>query len=328
MLASCERLWIGEGLLLLTSENQKTSQLRHQSKQPPRWTLGQSETLALRAAFLPGAQAVNAWHEFSARYDFDDLFPASSELLPIVYSNLSKQGWSGSGVGKVQGLQRKNWYANQLLLKDLALYIKHLTESGIEPLIVKNAALALQYYEHPGLRNIRDFDLIVRRRDFSCALRILGEFGLKQLQQDRHGRYLNLQSAVIDVAMPGQERMFWNSASAIDVLGSSALVLSRADQLFYTLLNRRSYGAAASMWIADVLTIAGTIRDTDSVLHRVHDHRIAGPIKHALGLLVQAFPEGSNSSIVEKLFSLEVSTWEKVQRHLWAVFLRSLKVNP
>jgi hypothetical protein len=290
--------------------------------------LGQSESLALRAAFLQDARAIKAWHEFSARYDFDDLFPSSSELLPIVYSNLAKQGWSGPGVGKVQGLQRKIWYSNQLLLKDLALYIKHLAESGIEPMLAKNAALALQYYEHPGLRNIRDFDLVVRRRDFSRTLRILEDFGLRQLQQDIQGRYLNLQSKVIDVALPGQENKFWNSASRIMVLDSPAIALSRPDQLFYTILNKRSYGASISMWIADVLTVAGTIRDTESVVNLVHKHRIVGPIKHSVDLLLQAFPEGSDSPVIEKLRSLEVSTWEKLQRHLWASVAKRFKADP
>jgi hypothetical protein len=315
--------------LLLTKEtHRQTSQPRHESRQPPRWSLGQSETLALRAAFLQGARAVAAWQEFSARYDFDDLFPASSELLPIVYANLAKQGWSGAGFGKVQGLQRKIWYGNQLLLKNLALYIKHLEDSGIEPMLAKNSALALQYYEHPGLRNIRDFDLVVRRRDFGRTLRILEDFGLRQLQQDSQGRYLNLQSEVIDVALPGQEKRFWNSASRIMVLDSPALALSRPDQLFYTILNKRSYGASISMWIADVLTIAGTIRDTEAVLSRVHNHRIAGPIKHSIGLLLQAFPEGAESPIIEKLQSLEVSNWEKLQRRLWASVAKSFKADP
>ena len=311
--------------MLLTKEIRNTTLERHESQRPPRSSLGQSETLALRAAFLQGAQAVEAWHEFIARYDFDDLFPASTELLPIVYHNLSKQGCTGQGFGKVQGIQRKIWYSNQLLLKDLAVYLKALFDANIEVMLVKNCALSLQYYEHPGLRNIRDFDLVVRRKNFDRALRVLEGFGLRQLQLDSRNRYLNLQGTVLDLATPGQEEKFWNSASEIQVLGSQATALARIDQLFHTFLNRRSYGASASIWVADVLTVAGTIRDAESVVDRVHFHRLAGPIKHSAMQLLQAFPEGAEATVIQKLVSLDVSIWEKFERHLWAALVKEFK---
>ncbi|HET9481621.1 MAG TPA: nucleotidyltransferase family protein [Candidatus Polarisedimenticolia bacterium] len=57
--------------------------------------------------------------------------------------------------------------------RELARLLESLGERGIEPILLKGAALACTVYDEPGLRTMKDFDLLVREEEMPAAVETL-----------------------------------------------------------------------------------------------------------------------------------------------------------
>src|SRR5580700_5512787 len=88
----------GSLVLLWRGVSMRTVQLRDQ------------DLLALEAALFPGS-ALSAWMHFKDRYEVDDLYPPSIELLPLIQHTLTNRCnvHDEPLFRKVAGVQRKNW---------------------------------------------------------------------------------------------------------------------------------------------------------------------------------------------------------------------------
>lgn len=69
--------------------------------------------------------------------------------------------------------------------RELARVLAALAEAGVEPLLIKGAALAYQIYPAPALRSRQDADLLVRESDLSATLGVLAACGYREAQKDR-----------------------------------------------------------------------------------------------------------------------------------------------
>jgi hypothetical protein len=108
--------------------------------------------------------------------------PAQAELQglgPLLYEHLKAAGVSMPMEVKreLQGLYLRHRHANQVRDTVLAEILVAFGAAGIRTLVLKGAALAHLVYPEPGLRSMRDLDLLVSPAEVRRAQRHLVELG-------------------------------------------------------------------------------------------------------------------------------------------------------
>lgn len=196
--------------------------------------LTRDKRLLLEAAFEQGPNGVNAWRTWRAARDLDDVTTAEQRLFPRVYSNL------GADVvdARVQGIHRRAWYSNRLLLHAGLPALAALRDAGLNVAVVRESALALA---EPASYPLDRLHATVDARSLDPALQVLEARGWTALQPstprssnltDAQGRtvWLTCRSARAD--------QFWESTRNALFEGHSALVAGRAHQLLDVAVSR------------------------------------------------------------------------------------------
>jgi hypothetical protein len=81
----------------------------------------------------------------------------------------------------LQGLTLRHRQSNEIRGRALVEIIQALEAQGIEALALKGSALAYMVYPAPGLRPMRDLDILVKEEHARRAQQILGTLGFKEL---------------------------------------------------------------------------------------------------------------------------------------------------
>jgi len=247
----------------------------------PTW----QEELLLRAALLRGPEALAAWAQWKSTIDFDDIDSESYRLVPRLYCSLRDQGVSDPLLGRLRGIYRRTWYQNQLRFHAMARPLRLLHAAGIPSMLLKGAALVLQYYRDYGMRPMTDFDICVPGNQASSAIQLLRGNGFTPCgapedalldataHPDRHSEMefhdaaghefdvhwrLFPESIAPDVSAP-----FWQDTVEMDALGTPTRALRPADQLLHVCVHgivRGAIGFEVSRvrWVMDVMTILST----------------------------------------------------------------------
>ncbi len=71
-----------------------------------------------------------------------------------------------------------------LMYRNIGQVLSHLTQSGLDYMVVKGPAVAYTAYPEPNLRSFNDLDLVVRERDWAVTHRLLVEMGFYQERQE------------------------------------------------------------------------------------------------------------------------------------------------
>jgi len=74
-----------------------------------------AQILLLQAALGQGPEAATAWERWERENGLDRPDEGSYRLLPLVYRNLSRRGFSGPRWNILRGIHRNAWSKNQLL---------------------------------------------------------------------------------------------------------------------------------------------------------------------------------------------------------------------
>ena len=100
-------------------------------------------------------------------------------LAPLLYLHLQAAGVELPLPVKreLQGLYLRHRRANQVRTRVLSDIISAYQAAGIQVLVLKGAALAQLIYPQPGLRPMRDLDILVKKSDAIRAQRLLAELG-------------------------------------------------------------------------------------------------------------------------------------------------------
>lgn len=137
-----------------------------------------SHKMLLRATFLSGPLAVNAWEEWKAQVNMDDHpDPGSSRLLPHLFHNLRDLNVDDPILMKLRGIARKNWVNNQRVLNSKGLPWRALSDQGIDVLLLPGAATALQYYSDYVLNPSTEIALLLRPNTVNTVVRQLQALG-------------------------------------------------------------------------------------------------------------------------------------------------------
>ncbi|MFP4396033.1 MAG: nucleotidyltransferase family protein, partial [Anaerolineales bacterium] len=181
----------------------------------------------------------------------------------------------------LRGLALRHRLANRARMAVLRSILERLEAAGISVCVLKGAALAHLIYPTPGLRPMRDVDLLVRPSEARRAQRLLREMGFvappaesaelpdkhmaaASLDLDETGFVLsvevhhNLFLATYPLSMTLDD--LTGPPQAFDIDGQPAYALDHADMLWHlcqhTRLSSGVFGANRLIWVADIVGYA------------------------------------------------------------------------
>ncbi len=127
--------------------------------------LSSSDRLLLQAILT---DAVEDWRWFCALGDLDELGTRAFPLLPMLYDKLPASTHEAAVYGRLAGVYRRTWYKNRLLQEQVTQALDALTASGVDPLVIGEAALAFGPFRR-RLRMVDGLDLLISHDDLSAA---------------------------------------------------------------------------------------------------------------------------------------------------------------
>ena len=233
-----------------------------------------SQMLLLRAALAEGGDAVEAWREWRRTTEFDAAGWEQFQLLPLVSRNLPETEFDSEVAGRLAGLRRLTWSRNQLLFHAAGEAFAALRDAGMQPLVLKGAALAELAYRDAALRPMFDVDLLVAPRHAREALAVLTSAGWASSRAEPAGR-LRVHHSVDLSRPPGGEldlhwqslwlaaddAPLWEAATPIRLGGVEARAVGAADNLLIVCAHGLPWAEVPAIrGVADAVTL---IRGTE-----------------------------------------------------------------
>ena len=295
------------------------------------WPLRAEQETLLRAALLPGAEALAAWRAWRREMASPPGDVASRRLLPLLYHNLRNLGLNDPLLQYCQNLYRQTWLRNQGALRDLAHVLELWQKQGIEALLLKGMALALGYYHDLGLRPMHDLDFLVRPQDALRAAESLAAEGwslwpnperrLDAQEVDRNfefhftrgrGTTIDLHWQSMPLPSPATDEAYWQGAVELRARGVACLVMDPADMLCYGLVHGMKHqDKGATRMLADMHTIivkAGPSLDWERLVRQIRDNHLVLPMRSLFRYLRVLLRTPIPNAARARVAAMEVST--------------------
>ena len=236
----------------------------------------QTEHLRQQSRYI---NAIDAWADLPKHAELHG-------LGPLTYYHLQRvEGPLPSTVRRsLQGLFLRHRRANAIRAQALSDILVAFEVAGIPVLVLKGAALAHLVYPQPGLRPMRDIDLLVKPDDVAHARRLLGQLGFTLPPTPMHGipadhHHLAAIKRVIDglsvsielhhaLELHETDRPartfdeFAPTALAFDLNGRAARTLSREAMLWHVYRHGFCvpllYEPLRLIWLADLVSLVET----------------------------------------------------------------------
>lgn len=208
---------------------------------------GSSTDLLLRGAFLDGDAALTACNDWLSTNGLDSVDPDCFPLVPLLHRKLEALGAEHPELDRLEEARQQTWLQNQMVLREAAEALKSLDAAGIDALLLGGLALVTGYYRDPGLRPIRQIEILVRPRDAVRAAGVLA-LGSYRVALRRRAMFLGCP--------PRIERAWWEAALPVEVQEVEGRVLAPEEQLLHTLVTASQPDRSpAAWWMADALTV-------------------------------------------------------------------------
>lgn len=295
------------------------------------------QELLLRASLLQGEDALIAWHQWRATVDIECLDPESYYLLGLLYRNLSIHDVNDSHMARLKGVCRSRWYKNQLLFQKILAILHSFHNSGIETLVLKDAALVLHYYQNYGLRPISTLDFLIRPVDASVTMSLLRNLGWSP-EIKKTERLVSLSPAIVFRSESRQpiiihgyifwsdfqehaNNALWSSAISTQIGDFSARVLSPTDQLLHVCLHGFRWNVVPQIhWIADAMMIINSSAveiDWSRLVTQAQQCRLVLPLKNMLMLLDELLGAPIPPSVLQNVQTMPVSHFERIEHQVF-----------
>ncbi len=134
----------------------------------------------IKAHDLQRSLLTTACHQFNQWYDL--LFQAEKQGMgPLLHMHLTavKGERPDTFIRGLRFLSLRHQQANIILMKSLQQILSLLKAEGIPNLILKGGALCQTLYPEPGLRPMRDIDLLLAKEDVNHAHSLLKKIGFQ-----------------------------------------------------------------------------------------------------------------------------------------------------
>jgi hypothetical protein len=300
------------------------------------WPSEQQELL-LRAALQKGREALDAWKEWRACVDIDDidrLDSGSYRLLPLLYRNLNNQGVQDPLMMRLKGVYRLTWYKNQMLFHTMANLLRSFRDAGIETMALKGAALTLLCYKDYGLRPMNDFDVLIRTEKANAAIRLLEAMGWTATYFVPTEEYITVSYSHGFKNSAGQEfdlhwhllfqsrginadDDFWDAAVTTNINDIAVKALSPADQLLHVCIHGARWNFIPPFrWVADAMTILNAPQaniDWNRFIIQTEKRRLVLPLLDALNYLKEVFDAPIAPSVFKRLRDMPVPGIERLE---------------
>ncbi len=267
------------------------------------WLPSPTQLLLLQASLWSKELAFPAWTEWRRREpNLDTIEEGSYRLLPLLYRNLAPQLVEDRDAGRLKGIYRRSWAANQLALKAGRKAIGALADADIEVLALKGAALAEVAYLDAGARPMGDIDLAVPPPQVGDAVRALNRAGFTAVEDspervltvrhslafhDADGQEVDLHRGLLWRA--GLDEEFWRGSITTQVGGAEIRVLNPADQLLHVCAHGAAWNPIHPLrWAADafkVIETAGPELDWERPVAMARRGRLTVPFADSLDFL-------------------------------------------
>ncbi len=295
----------------------------------------EEQLLLLRSCLLKDNEAVKAFEEWIARADIDHLDQGSFRLLPLLYKNLRALGVKHSLMNKFGGIYRMEWYKNRILLYNTSKLINSLNEAGIQTMLLKGAALTLQYYKDFGLRPMWDIDILVKPDKIMIASNHLIKLGWQSHVNDLEehisyihavnfehsdGRNIDLHWHVLcECCDANADKDFWENAVETVLYEVTTFSLNATDQLFHVCVHGSRWMSISSLrWVSDSMVILNNQEnsiDWDRLIKLAQKHHLLIILKETLTYLNENIAAIIPQHVIERLEELKPSMFEFIDYH-------------
>ena len=235
----------------------------------------------LQAALLQQQPALEAWQQWRSQVDIETLDPESHHLLSLLYPNLVRYHVDDPHLGRLKGVYRRTWYANQLLVQSFKSILQALQTIQANPLVLGEFALVSTCYPDYGHRPVYQLDVMVPRSQTLDAIATLQQLGwnthIDELKpgdclwkpltfwqetpvQSTPYIQLNLHNHLFQAApQPYTDEQLWVNAVTKSVSDLTTSVLSPVDQLLHLCLRRNQEPQCPIYWLADAALLINTL---------------------------------------------------------------------
>jgi hypothetical protein len=221
-------------------------------------------------------------------------------LTPLVYTQLQAAGVSipAEVQQQLQARAMQHSHANRVRAKTLAEVLAAFQAAGIDALVLKGAALAYLVYPQPGLRSMRDVDVLVSKSRARQAQALLAELGFNAPLPGgdlpaKHLPNAQRQAEGLPVSIEIHHNLYSNGTPATElealrqraipftIEGVTAYTLSHAEMLEHIYQHLRVNLLLDSLrliWVADLVSLA------ERFAAAMDWPRVNPRIRHALAL--------------------------------------------
>ncbi|MBD2578878.1 nucleotidyltransferase family protein [Oscillatoria sp. FACHB-1406] len=284
-----------------------------------------SEQVNLLKAALLDKGALECWQQWIATVDIEKIATESYRLLPLVYRNLSERE-NAELPARLKGIYRRTWLENQVIVKHLTEIFKQFSHSGIEAILLNDAALCLCDYPDIGSRTIHNFNLLVRPERALEALERLSTIGWvsqakipTKLSKFPHslelkhpsGQCLNLRWYLFgDGFEETATRGFWERSLFIEVGKLSVRVLEPSDRFFYACVANRDRQLSRLADAAMILKTSAAKLDWDRLLTQAQQTHFVKALSVSLLELEKIRDRPIPTTVLQQLSQLPLSRLE------------------
>ncbi len=298
------------------------------------FNLSLEHQLLLQTAILSEKNCLKTWEKWLELVDIENLDSPSYYLLPLLYSNLVKYQveprLGGDGyMTRFKGVYRRNWYNNQLMLKQLELVLETLVNQGINPLILGDIALS-SYYQDSQVKPIKTLDIFVDETNVFNAYNLLTKIGWQSkvtLSNNFINRYPkigfwneNNQFLHLHWRIFGQSSVdsFPTISVKLDNISFKVNIFNTQEQLLYICSQiPLDYPHILPQWLADATIILNSEHSNlnwSQLTEKAQNQNLLIPLLNLFWQLKQVFSSSEYDNLLTN--KLNISKFEKREYQL------------
>lgn len=292
-----------------------------------------TETLLLKAALLPGREALTAWQAWREAVPFADINYGAQRQLPLLFNNLKKLGVKDPILSRYEGVYKLYWSRNQILMHELTLILQALAEQQIPAMLIKGSAFNALGLVKPGLRPMVDLDIVVPTGRALEAVEIATRngwssqhprdyrFSREDILFTQHGSFTKGQAVTLELHWESasqfrrgaSSRIIWTHTIKQELNGVPFLTMNPADQLLQVCAHGGYWNPVAPIrWVSDaLLIIAPDSIDWDYFQEQANRQRLTLVLRSMLRYLNTHFSAKIPESVMRHLEQSEVGILEK-----------------
>jgi hypothetical protein len=297
------------------------------------------QELLLKAALLKGKEAREAWTSWCSLVDPDHIDHESQMILPLLYRNLSALGIEDPRMNLYQGVKRKTWAKNHVVMHEIVPLLAKFHDSGIKTILLKGTAMLILYYNDYGLRPMEDVDMLVPVEKAKESIQILSESGwwikknsgpsfsekypafvIENHFENPNGIQVDLHYHLLDECpYPNGDVDFWR-ASVLVTLKENLTVhaLNPSDQLLHLIVHAMRWNPQPLMrWVADAMMIMKNEQEINwqRFIEQTKSRRLNLPVKNGLTYLHESFGAPVPDQVMSEIEKCPVTPFEYHEFH-------------